>query len=67
MRIRREAASYRLLEEQLAQFEHRHGMSSAEFVEKFRSDQIAETIDFCEWERVYSILEQYQERRATAV
>ena len=47
--IARDEADLQRVNEELSQFEQQHGLASDEFWERFQAGEMADTVDFMEW------------------
>lgn len=47
--VARDEADLRRVNEVLARFEHRYGLTSDEFWRRFQAGQMSDTVDFMEW------------------
>lgn len=56
-----EAAIHRT-EQRLRAFETAHGMSSAQFVQRYENDELPETLEFDEWVGEYRLLSRLREK-----
>ncbi len=48
------------LEQQLAEFERKYGLDSAEFYEKFERGEMGDAMDFTEWAATYEMLKELE-------
>ena len=51
------------LQATLSEFEKRHGLSSGEFLEKWRSNLLEDNMDFFEWETCLTLLQKLSKER----
>ena len=58
-------AGIRRTEQRLRTFEERFGFSSQEFLCRYQSDELPETLDFAEWVGEYRLLERLREKAET--
>ena len=52
-------------EQRLQAFEARHGFSTDEFLRRFESDQLPETLEFVEWIGEWRLLERLKDKAET--
>lgn len=55
-------AAIKRTEERLRTFENAHDMSSADFLVRYESDELAETLDFADWIGEYRLLNRLREK-----
>jgi phage shock protein A len=55
-------AGIRRTEQRIQEFETRHALSSAEFVNRYEQDELKETLEFVEWIGEYRLLERLREK-----
>jgi phage shock protein A len=55
-------ANIQRTEQRLQEFEHRHGLSTAEFISQYENDELAETLELAEWIGEHRLLERLQEK-----
>ena len=48
------------LEQQLAEFERKHHLNSAEFYEKFERGEMGDAMDFVEWAATYEMVKELE-------
>jgi phage shock protein A len=58
-------AGIRRAEQRLREFETRHRLTSAEFIQRFEQGKLEETLDFAEWIGEYRLLERLREKADT--
>jgi hypothetical protein len=58
-------AGIRRGEQKLRAFEARFGLATAEFVQRYENDELAETLDFAEWIGEYRLWERLREKAET--
>ncbi|MBN1148825.1 MAG: hypothetical protein JXA78_16305 [Anaerolineales bacterium] len=63
--IRLIEAGIRRTRQRLSEFEARYGFSTAEFLQRFESDELDETLEFDEWVGEQRMLERLQEKVET--
>lgn len=54
-------AGIRRTQQRIADFESRYGMTTAEFLQRYRNDEIAETLETIEWFGEWKMLERLRE------
>ena len=52
-------------EQRLKAFEARHGMTSAEFIKRYESDELEEALEFAEWIGEHRLLNRLREKVST--
>jgi hypothetical protein len=57
-------AAIQRTEGRLKQYEVAHGMSSAQFLQRYENDELAETLDFAEWIGELRLLTRLREKAA---
>ena len=58
-------AGIRRTEERLQDFEEKHGLDTQEFLRRYESDEISETLEFAEWIGEYRLLKRLREKAET--
>ena len=58
-------AAIRRSEQRLLAFETNYGMPAGEFLRRFESDELQESLDFAEWIGEHRLLERLREKTAT--
>jgi phage shock protein A len=58
-------AGIRRTEQRLSEFEAKFQFSTREFIRRFESDELRETLEFAEWVGEYRLLERLREKVAT--
>jgi len=63
MRLKGLEKTFDKLGQKISEFESRHGISSEEFLERYKSAQLEDDVDFFEWETCLALREKLSKER----